>query len=53
MPEEKPKLDRISISQEDEPEPWESWETKLVAYSIGIGIVVLIIGGLLINHYLL
>jgi len=36
-----------------EAEPWESWETKLVTYSIGIGVLVLIVGGLLINHYLL
>jgi hypothetical protein len=34
-------------------EPWEPWETKLVLYSLGIGIVVLVIGGLLINHFML
>lgn len=36
-----------------EPEPWESWETKLVAGSIGIAIVALIILGWLINTYIL
>ncbi len=35
------------------PEPWESWETKLVGWSIGIGITGLIILGYLINTYLL
>ncbi|MBM7855214.1 hypothetical protein JOC37_001599 [Desulfohalotomaculum tongense] len=37
----------------ESPEPWEPWETKLVIYSLGIGIGVLIIGGILINKLLL
>jgi len=37
----------------EEAEPWEKWETKLVLYSVGIGIVVLVVGGLLINMYML
>lgn len=36
-----------------DPEPWESWETKLVGYSIGIAIVGLIVLGYLINTYIL
>jgi|SaaInlV_165m_DNA_3_1040750.scaffolds.fasta_scaffold107255_1 hypothetical protein len=31
------------------PEPWESWESKLVIYSILIAIIGLIILGILIN----
>ena len=36
-----------------EAEPWESWETKLVGYSIGLAIVGLIILGWLINTFIL
>ncbi|MEN8131212.1 MAG: hypothetical protein ABFS45_13675 [Pseudomonadota bacterium] len=36
-----------------EGEPWESWETQLVVWSIGIGIVGLIILGWLINTFIL
>lgn len=32
-----------------EPEPWESWETKLVLWCIGIGIAGLLILGWLVN----
>jgi cytochrome b561 len=31
------------------PEPWESWESKLVIYSILIAIIGLVILGILIN----
>lgn len=34
-------------------EPWETWETKLVWYSLGIGIAVLIVGGIIISAFLL
>ena len=34
-------------------EPWESWETQLVAWSIGIAIVGLIILGWLISTFIL
>ncbi len=34
-------------------EPWEPWETKLVWYSIVIGVAALVIGGYLVNRYLL
>jgi hypothetical protein len=36
-----------------EAEPWESWESQLVGWSIGIGFVGLIVLGLLINIFLL
>jgi hypothetical protein len=36
-----------------EPEPWEPWETKLCLWSLGIGIVTLLILGFLINQFLL
>lgn len=36
-----------------EAEPWEPWETKLVMWSIGIGLVVLVIGGILIDAFIL
>ena len=34
-------------------EPWESWETKLVLYSIGIALVGLVILGYLVNTFIL
>ncbi len=36
-----------------EAEPWESWETKLVAGSIAIAIVGVVVLGWLINTYIL
>lgn len=36
-----------------EAEPWESWESKLVLWSIGIGIAGLILLGWLVNTLLL
>ncbi len=36
-----------------EPEPWESWETKLVIWSIGLAIVGVVILGWLIDTYIL
>lgn len=36
-----------------EAEPWEAWETQLVTYSIGIGIVGIVVLGLLINAFIL
>lgn len=36
-----------------EAEPWEEWEGKLVSYSVGIGIVLLIIFGVIINMTIL
>lgn len=36
-----------------EPEPWESWETSLCLWSIGIGIAALIILGILVDWFLL
>jgi len=36
-----------------EPEPWESWETQLCLWSIGIGIAGLLILGVLVDQFLL
>lgn len=36
-----------------EPEPWQTWETKLCLYSIGIGLLGLAILGVLINLFIL
>ncbi len=36
-----------------EAEPWESWESKLVLWSIGVGIAGLIVLGLLVNKFIL
>lgn len=36
-----------------EPEPWESWETRLCLWSIGIGITALFILGVLVDWFLL
>jgi len=35
------------------PEPWEPWETKLVVWSIGIGLVSLAVLGTIINMTIL
>jgi hypothetical protein len=45
--------DDLSKIEMKEAEPWERWETKLVAWSVGIGIVLLIVGGYLINAFIL
>ena len=37
----------------DECEPWEAWETKLVTYSIGLGIAGLVVMGTLVNAFIL
>lgn len=37
----------------DAPEPWEKWETQLVAWSVGIGVAGLIVLGTLINIFIL
>jgi len=34
-------------------EPWEEWESKLVKWSLGIGIVALVILGILVNLFIL
>lgn len=36
-----------------EPEPWAPWETRLVLWSLAIGVVGLVLLGLLVNAYLL
>lgn len=37
----------------DSPEPWEPFETQLVGWSIGIGVVGLVVFGILVNIYVL
>lgn len=53
MSERREVTDQLSGIEMKEAEPWERWETKLVAWSIGIGIVLLIVGGYLINAFIL
>lgn len=36
-----------------EAEPWEPWESKLVLYSVGFGIVALVVLGAIINMTIL
>ena len=50
---EEARIEYDALDRSGEAEPWEPWETKLVLYSIGIGIVVLVIGGWLVNHFIL
>ncbi len=37
----------------DTAEEWESWETKLCLWSLGVGIASLVVLGLLVNAYIL
>ncbi len=50
-------MNENEINSEDslfsEPEPWEPWETALVLWCIGLGIVGLIVLGWLVNMLLL
>ena len=51
-------LENVSTPLSDEsilgePEPWESWETQLCLWSIGIGIAGLLILGVLVDQFLL
>lgn len=34
-------------------EPWEEWESKLVKWSVGIGVAALVVFGALVNIFLL
>ncbi len=43
----------ISQGMMGEAEPWEIWETKLILWSILIGIAGLVVLGILINIFLL
>jgi|TARA_B100001750_G_C15065995_1_gene378746 cytochrome b561 len=36
-----------------DPEPWESWETQLVTYSILVAVIGLVLLGILINWLIL
>jgi hypothetical protein len=37
----------------EEAEPWEDIETKLVLYSVGLGIIAMAVLGFIINKYIL
>lgn len=49
------RMQEISSAEEllGEPEPWESWETQLILYSIGIALVGLVGLGWLVNTFIL
>ena len=53
MPGENGQGEELARIDMGEAEPWEPWETKLVAWSIGIGVVCLIVGGFLIEKFIL
>lgn len=36
-----------------EAEPWADWETQLCLWSVGVGIVALVVLGVLVNQFLL
>ncbi len=46
---QQPELDELFTN----PEPWESWESKLVWASIGVAIVGIIVLGILVNWLIL
>ena len=49
MPEKQEKTDSSHSAEQEtvaEMEPWENWETKLIGWSLIIGFVVLVIGGI-------
>lgn len=37
----------------EEAEPWESWETRLCVWSLGIGIAALVVLGVVVNMTIL
>ncbi len=45
--------DRSAEELLGEAEPWESWETALVGYSLAIGLTGVVVLGWLINKYIL
>ncbi len=45
--------DMMELQDMEQGEPWEPWESKLVGWSIAIGIAVLVLGGWLINATIL
>lgn len=53
MPGDTKNGDELMEVEMGEAEPWEPWETKLVTWSVGIGVVCLIIGGILIDRFIL
>lgn len=56
--EEKQEIREMTEAEEmadvfDNPEPWSTAETKLVAYSFAAALIALVIFGILINKYIL
>lgn len=56
--EEKQEIREMTETEEmadvfDNPEPWSTAETKLVAYSFAAALIALVIFGILINKYIL
>ncbi len=45
--------DRSAEELLGEAEPWESWETALVGYSLAIGLTGVVVLGWLVNKYIL
>ncbi len=48
-----PRTDETDNITIDKPEPWEPWETKLVCFSIILGIGMIVVGGVLVNMFIL
>ncbi len=46
-------VDRSAEELLGEAEPWESWETALVGYSLAIGLTGVVVLGWLVDKYIL
>ncbi len=46
-------VDRSAEELLGEAEPWESWETALVGYSLALGLTGVVVLGWLVNKYIL
>lgn len=44
---------RLQDEMGKQAEPWEEWEGKLVKWSLGIGVVALVVLGVLVNIFIL
>ena len=43
----------VSEEAKQQAEPWEEWESKLVKYSLFIGVAALVVFGALVNLFVL